>query len=165
MSVIDGPRCNRRVTCSSSPLNARSESALVINPQNPYNIVATSKKFTVPSSYKFSLAAYYTCDGGTSWIEAPALTLQQGWIGASDPAAAWDNQGNAYLVALPFKAPEPEEDIPIVGIAVYKSTDGGRTWGYPTLIHSSNKDDKQWAAGDVNPSSLHYGQTKSGDCF
>lgn len=157
MPVINGPRCNRRVSCSTSPLNARSESVIVINPQNPYNIIAASKKFTDPSSYKFILAPYSTFDGGASWIEAPPLPLQPGWVGASDPAAAWDNQGNAYLVALPFKAPEPEDDIPIAGIAVYKSTDSGRTWGYPALIHSSKTDDKQWAAGDVNPNSPHCG--------
>ncbi len=156
--IIVGPRCNRRVTCDASPSNARSESDLAVNPLNPYNMVGASKRFTNPSIYAFSLAAYATFDGGLSWIEAPPLTLLPGWAGTSDPAVAWDNLGNAYLVALPF-GPGTATDFtgPLIGIAVYKSTDGGRTWGPPALIHASSGDDKQWAAGDLDPTSPHYG--------
>jgi hypothetical protein len=153
-NVIIGPRCNRRVTCDASTSNARSESAIAVNPLDPYNIVGSSKRFTNPATYAFSLAAYASFDGGQAWTESPPLTLLPGWAGTSDPAVAWDNLGNAYLVALPFG---PGASLPLIGIAVYKSTDGGRTWGPPTLIHASTGDDKQWAAGDINPASPHYG--------
>lgn len=136
--VVVGPRCNRRVTCDLSPSNARSESAIAVNPLDPYNMVGASKRFTDPSIYAFSLAAYATFDGGLSWVEAPPLTLLPGWAGTSDPAVAWDDQGTAYLVALPF-GPGTSTDYTgaIIGVAVYKSGDGGRSWGPPTLIHSS----------------------------
>jgi hypothetical protein len=149
-----GPRFNIRVTFDTSPDNARSESSIAVNPLNPYNMVAGSKRFTNPSRYEFSLAVYSTFDGGQSWAEAAPLTLLPGWAGTSDPALAWDNHGHAYLVALPF---EPGPNTPLVGIAVYKSTDGGVTWGPPNLIHQSSGDDKQWAMGDGNPNSPHYG--------
>jgi hypothetical protein len=162
--VVQGPRCNRRVTCDSSPSNARSESAVAANPLDPYNLVGASKRFTNPSIYAFSLAAYATFDGGQSWIESPPLTLgdpntpSPPWAGTSDPAVAWDNAGNAYLVALPFGQGTPTDYTgPLIGIAVYKSSDGGRTWGAPKLIHQSGGDDKQWAAGDLNPTSPYYG--------
>jgi hypothetical protein len=61
-----------------------------------------------------------------------------------------------YLVALPF-TPDPG---PILGIAIYRSIDGGRTWGSPNLIHPSElpeQDDKQWAVGDNNPISPYFG--------
>lgn len=152
--VIIGPRCNRRVTCDASTSNARSESAIAVNPLDAYNLVGSSKRFTNPATYAFSLAAYASFNGGQSWTEAAPLILQAGWAGTSDPAVAWDNLGNAYLVALPFG---PGASLPLIGIAVYKSSDGGRTWGPPTLIHSSSSDDKQWAAGDINPASPYYG--------
>jgi hypothetical protein len=157
--IVVGPRCNRRVTCDLSPSNDRSESSLAVNPLDPYNMVGASKRFTIPSIYAFSLAAYATFDGGQSWIEAPALSLPAGWAGTSDPAVAWDNAGNAYLLALPFNPGTTATDYvgPIVGIAVYKSGDGGRTWGPPSLIHASVGDDKQWAAGDGSSSSPYYG--------
>jgi hypothetical protein len=135
-------------------LNARSESAIAINPLDPYNMVGSSKRFTNPATYEFSLAAYATFDGGQSWIESPPLALLAGWAGTSDPAVGWDNIGNAYLVALPFP---PGGGFSTIGIAIYKSTDGGRTWGPPNLIHTSGGDDKQWLDGDNNPTSPHYG--------
>jgi hypothetical protein len=47
-----------------------------------------------------------------------------------------------------------------VGIAVYKSTDGGRNWGAPNFIHPNitSVDEKQWAASDRNPRSRFYGR-------
>jgi len=119
-------------------------------------MVAGSKRFTNPLNYGFSLAVYTTVDGGQTWIE-PSLSLLPGWGGTSDPALAWDNMGNVYLVALPFGL---DKDMSLLGIAVYKSTNGGLTWSNPLLIHGSEVqpgDDKQWASGDTNPSSPHYG--------
>src|SRR5260370_12180730 len=56
--VIIGPPCNRRVTCGSSPGNDRTETALSINPTNPDQMLASSKRFTDPHPYALSLAAY-----------------------------------------------------------------------------------------------------------
>jgi hypothetical protein len=145
--------CNIQVTFDTSPANARSESALAINPADSSNIVGASKRFTNPQAYEFSLAAYATTDGGISWQEAAPLVLLPGWGGISDPALAWDSSGNCYLVALPFP---PGVDTQI-GIAIYRSADGGRTWGGPNLIHQSPGDDKQWAAADNNPGSPYNG--------
>ena len=58
-SVIIGPRCNRRVTYDKSPLIDQSESALAIDPSNPYNMVGCSKRFTDPAKNRFS--ALITC--------------------------------------------------------------------------------------------------------
>src|SRR6266540_7000296 len=152
--VILGPRCNRRVTTDASPSNARSESCIAVNPLDPFNLVGSSKRFTDPATYVFSLAAYSTFDGGLSWTDSGPLPLLSGWQGCSDPYVAWDSTGGAYIAALPFG---PGSDIPIIGIAIYRSPAGGRTWPPPRLIHSSTGDDKQTAAGDNNPASPHYG--------
>ena len=144
-NIIQGPRCNRRVTCSSNPSNDRSESSLIIDPHDPYHLVAASKKFTDPHTYAFSLACCYSYDGGQSWKEAPALSLlpsnlvtsgpgrNNDWVGVSDPALAFDNLGNVFLLALPFGNNGPYD---LRGMAVYKSTDGGQTWSAPNHIHN-----------------------------
>jgi hypothetical protein len=171
MAPVILQRCNRRVTCSPDPHNDRSESAVVANPTNPYNLVGASKKFTDPHTYAFSLAAYYSFDGGQSWGEAPALQLLNTgdvdgagitwtgdpWAGLSDPAVAFDDVGNAYLIGLLFGTPTQADPYHFLGMGAYKSTDGGRSWGVPTVIHRG-LDDKQWTVGDTNPASPYHGR-------
>lgn len=156
--VVVGP--DVQVTFDSNPANDRSESSLAANPLDPQNMVGSSKKFWDPRRYGFTLAAYATFDGGQSWSEA-SLPLPEGWEGTSDPAVAWGSEGDAYIVALPFQ-PQSDPKKPtlvgdIIGIGVYRSTDGGLTWGQPTLIHASVGDDKQAAVGDGNRTSPHFG--------
>jgi hypothetical protein len=157
--------CNAQVTYSASRDNARSESELETNPLNSLNVVGASKRFNNPSTYDFTLAAYASFDGGESWTEAAPLGLlgdpdpHKTWAGVSDPVLAWDNAGNCYLVALPF--PGPGSPFDTLGMAVYRSSDGGRTWSAPNFIHPNTDrlraDDKQWAASDRNIRSRHYG--------
>src|SRR6266705_343487 len=135
---------NTEVTFSASPANARSESSIAINPVNPQQIIDGSKKFTNPATYAFTLATSWSHDGGISWHESAPLPLLADWTSISDPAICWDNAGNAYLLALPLTNP----NLTTVGIAVYKSTDHGLSWGTPNLIHASTGDDKQWIAAD-----------------
>src|SRR5258708_37858495 len=73
----------------------------------------------------------------------------------TDPTLAWDDVGNVYMVGLLGNNPPTWHTI---GMAIYKSTDGGHTWGAANLIHTSSGDDKQWAAGDANPSSPYHGR-------
>jgi hypothetical protein len=130
--------------------NARSESYVTINPNNPQQMVAGSKKFKDIYNYDFTIATAYSSDGGHNWYPSQDLKIT-GWAGITDPALTWDDIGHVYLVGLAFTNP-PKIDG--VGIAVYKSIDGGATWSDPKLIHASASDDKQWAAADS--SSLDY---------
>lgn len=150
------PAQNVQVTHDANPNNDRSESVLVTNPSNQLNMVGSSKRFTNPATYQFALAAYATFDGGITWTETDNLQLptSSGGVvatGTSDPAVAWDDQGNVFLVGLPFAAAGE------LGICIYKSADGGSTWGAPKMIHESGGDDKQSAAGDAIASSPNKG--------
>ena len=159
-TVINGPRVNRRVTCDSNPENARSESDIAVNPLNPYNMVGSSKRFTNITGYAFSLAAYATFDGGQTWAETILpLTDTNGTVypSTTDPAVAFDDLGNVYIVALPWLGEAGPNAGQTIGMSVYQSTDGGRTWNTPVLIHSSTTDDKQAVWADTNPSSPFKG--------
>src|SRR5215467_8353127 len=133
-NVIMGPRCNRRVSCSSNPQNDRSESALAINPANPYHMVGASKKFVDPHTYDFSMVTYYSYDGGQSWTESDPLGLLDSWTGVSDPALTFDNLGNVILLGLPFQN-FTGGSFQIDGMVAYLSTDGGKTWSPPNHFH------------------------------
>jgi len=145
---------NIQVTHDTDLNNARSESAILANPNNPLQIVASSKKFRNIQNYDFTLATSFSSDGGLTWHDSAEVPTPD-WDMLSDPTLAWDDSGNLFLVGLPAQNP-PNGNV--VGIAVYKSSDGGQTWSAPNLIHSSGSDDKQWVAGDANPSSPHRGR-------
>jgi hypothetical protein len=144
---------NLQVTHSASSNNARSESSLAINPRNRLQMISASKKFNHPHTYDFILATEYSDDGGHTWHDSAALSTP-GFTQMTDPTIAWDDKGNAFLVGLAGNNP-PNFDT--VGIVIYKTTDGGKTWSAPNPIHNSFGDDKQWAAGDSFAASPHRG--------
>ena len=146
---------NIQVTKDANPANARSESAILINPNNPQQIVSASKKFRNLHTYDFSLATAYSTDGGSSWNDSADFALPAGATVMTDPTLAWDDSGNVFMVGLVGNNPPTWDTI---GIAVYTSTDGGKTWSAPNVIHTSTGDDKQWAAGDTNPGSPFHGR-------
>jgi hypothetical protein len=144
---------NIQVTHDSDLNHARSESSLVVNPNNPTQIVSASKKFNNIQTYDFTLATEYSTDGGHTWNDSAAFAMP-GFTVMTDPTMAWDDAGNVFMVGLAGKNPPTWDTI---GIVIYKSTDGGKTWSAPKMIHQSVNDDKQWAAGDSNPASPHHG--------
>src|SRR5713226_6837497 len=123
--LLIGPRCNRRVTCDSNPNNDRSESAIASDPNHPYHLVGSSKRFTDPDHYIYSLATYASLDGGQSWVEGVdaatngPLKLLPGWGGTTDPAVAWDDAGRAFLIGL---AVIPGGGVGALGLASYTSS-------------------------------------------
>jgi hypothetical protein len=145
---------NIPVTHNNSLNNARSESNVAVNPKNPLQLVSGSKKFNNVQTYDFVLATQYSTDGGLSWHDSAAFALP-GFTLLTDPALAWDDSGNVFLVGLSGNNPPTFNTI---GIEIYKSTDGGQTWSSPQRIHSSAGDDKQWAAGDGNSGSPFQGR-------
>ena len=157
---------NTQVTFDSIKNNARSESNIAINPNNPLQIVAASKRFVNITDYNFSLATEYSPDGGQNWHNSVALATP-GFTVMTDPTLAWDDSGNVFLVGLAgtLNPPPPPPDLfqTTTGIVVYKSTDAGKTWSPPITIAGTASSggtggaDKQWAAGDTNPASPYHG--------
>lgn len=146
------PGKNQRAT-NSSANQSRSESAIAVNPRNEQNLVGASKKFIDPAKYQFGLGPIYTLNGGSSWHES-TLPLQPGWDGMTDPTVAFDDFGHAFLVGEPLSF---QEDLVGLGMAVYRSSDGGQSWEPPFRLTTATSDDKQWVLCDNNPSSPHHG--------
>lgn len=137
----------------SLPSQSRSESAVAINPRNESNVVGASKKFIEPAVYHFGLGPVYTRDAGVTWHES-SLPMESGWDGMSDPTVAFDDFGHAFLVGGPLSF---SADLIGLGMAVYRSSDGGQSWEPPYRLTTDTTDDKQWVLCDNSPSSPYRG--------
>ena len=154
---------NVQVTRSLYVDHARSESVVSVNPGNNDNLIAASKRFRNLHTYDFTIEAEVSFDGGKTWNPYPLL-LPPEWNGGglSDPTLAWDDRGWAYLFVGPtLRGPNPSDAVGtggnFLGLWVYISKDGGKSWGTPVAISKNGDDDKQWAASDITHDSPHYG--------
>src|SRR5258708_39260788 len=69
---------------SGTPNQARSESIIAVNPNDQNNIIAASKKFSDPDTYRFTIGIRVSFDGGDTLEDATPPTLpQRGKIGGS----------------------------------------------------------------------------------
>lgn len=162
------PHGNIQVT-SGTPKEARSESIIAVNPRDRKNLIAASKKFSNPETYRFIIGVSVSYDGGDSWQDSWLPTLPE-WdeyagdiivnqAGMTDPAVVFDDFGNAFMVGEPIRYKDNlGNKIDTIGMYIYKSTDGGLHWSEPIPLHVGFKDDdKSWIACDNNPTSPHYG--------
>jgi hypothetical protein len=146
---------NERVTTSSAS-QSRAESVVGVNPTNARNLICASKKFIKPEQYQFTISTSYSFDGGLSWTESP-LPLQQGWDGMTDPDLTFDANGHAYLIVEGDQFGPGVGVVKAIGMFVFKSVDGGKSWTGPVQLHLDADDDKQWIDADVSRSSPHFG--------
>src|ERR1700674_905323 len=106
---------------ADDPAAQHVESWLAMNPRDPLNLVAASM---ILGEHDW-VAAYASKDGGRSWVRATHGAGASKYFDGQDPAVAFDADGVAYLSTL----------APAFG--VWKSTDGGRTWGEPAMVPGS----------------------------
>jgi hypothetical protein len=161
-------------TCRSGQYNAnRSESWLAVKPGTE-DIVGTSKFFFEKYStfYNFHLGAYTIPNGtpagnvqipGYDCISTGTQDMPPSWTNNTDPNVAFDTQGRAYQVTLPFNAFWSNMH-PNGAIGAVYSDDLGRSWtvgnGGKLLQLFNNSSsfafgdvvDKQWVA--VNDSTV-----------
>jgi hypothetical protein len=138
------------------------EPDVAVSPRNRDIAVSVSHDGRYPDGGAVAIAYAWTHDGGQSWHDGalPGLTTTTGgrYARASDPVAAFGPDGTAYVSTLLI-------DIPgcASAVAVSRSTDGGRTFGGPVLVHTSESctvysDDKNWLVADTSPASPYRGR-------
>lgn len=146
----------------------RSESCIAVNPADNSNLIGASKLFFDPKKYKFTVAAVYSTNSGSTWHNSAPLQLLAGWEGLSDPAIAFDKSGTAYLFTEPLNfnyATDPDHnpnigaDIVTTHMVIYKSTNKGASWSAPIVVDANDNNsgsfDKLWLAIDQNNSNIY----------
>ncbi|MBN2380225.1 exo-alpha-sialidase [candidate division WOR-3 bacterium] len=113
---------NIRVNSDTDPaLPFHNEEQIVVNPKDSLNLVACWRDFRL--GYR-QVGIGVSFDGGLTWEDR--LISNSGYTYDSDPGLTTDGDGNIYLVTLAFDDGDGEN-----ALAVFKSTDGGLTFGSP----------------------------------
>jgi hypothetical protein len=136
------------------------EPDVAVSPVDSRIAVAVAHDGRYPDGGAVDISHAWTHDGGLSWRHAPMpyLTAAVGgsWDRVSDPVAAFGPDGTVYVSTLLFTTGCSS------AVGVSRSTDGGRTFGRPVLVHRSDtcaySDDKNWLVVDTSPRSPHRGR-------
>ncbi|MCH7591356.1 MAG: exo-alpha-sialidase, partial [Planctomycetes bacterium] len=112
--------------------DAANEPSIAIDPTDPSKMAIGWRQFdTITSNFRQAGIAFST-DGGQTWTFPGVLDPGQF---RSDPVLGSDAAGNFYYSSLSS----------LRSIEVFKSIDGGATWGTPVSAFGG---DKQWIAVD-----------------
>jgi hypothetical protein len=139
------------------------EPDVAVSPLDRDIAVAAAHDSRFPDGGAVGISYSWTHDGGASWQHAPlpGLTINTGgsYDRASDPVVAFGPDGTAYISTLLFNVNDCGG-----AVAVSRSADGGRTFGAPVLVHTTDPtdctvfDDKNWLVVDTGRHSTHRGR-------
>ncbi|HOC41695.1 MAG TPA: sialidase family protein [Thermoanaerobaculales bacterium] len=113
------------------------ELILAANPKNAKNLLGGAITYTRPNGGT-ACRAYATVDGGTTW--RPSEFAEQVRWGGADPYVAFTPHGTGIFSALAFA--EDETGRGRAFLHVWRSSDGGLTWG-PTIDLGCSYDHEQ----------------------
>jgi hypothetical protein len=102
----------------------QNEQQIVTNPLNPDNLCAVWRDFRL-GYRRVGYAASF--DGGINWTEGLLDEPTYPWH--SDPGITVDADGNFFAVILSYTSTSQPN-----GLYVYKSSDGGLSWGDPVTV-------------------------------
>jgi hypothetical protein len=152
--IFPGP--NVRVTQAATN-EARSESAIVVDPKNPDRLLGISKHFIDPTKYVFSISPVFSTDGGTTWQDFPFFAAPQNHDIYTDPSVTFDTSGAAWAMGDPgfFSAKHPNlvqslgcggvGDIETTQMLAQQSGNNGASWSpHPIVAVRCTDDDKGW---------------------
>jgi hypothetical protein len=96
---------------------------------------------------------YLSADGGKTWkavLEPGGRAGLRGATRAADPAVAFGPGGAAYYAMLAADARLEHHHT-----VVYRSADGGKTWGEPVHVHRPTRTDRPYVAADLTGGPFH----------
>ncbi len=117
--------------------DAANEPSIAVNPVNPDKIVIGWRQFDDVNN-NFRQAGWgYSSDAGQTWTFPGVI---EPFVFRSDPVLEFDAEGNFFYNSLTTYTGD-------YTCEVFKSVDGGATWGPAVQAHGG---DKQWMAVDVS---------------
>ena len=145
---------------------SHSEPSIAMDPLNPDHLIAGSKMYENLPNYLFKVGTYESFDGGRTWEDQGQLpgfcdnadqcdpTNEEKYRTVSDPAVAFDDEGNGYINTLDA----PGGTFAFTGFNMTLNIKKpGKPWSDPITVHDNRNnpiteqlllDDKNWIAVD-----------------
>ena len=141
----DRPPGPPNVPVSGGPFSAYSEPHVAVDPEDPARLVGAAKFFHDNARYRFRVGTFASADGGQTWREGGILRGLSGFGRTSDPVVAFGPDGAVFVSVIAVR------DAPSDwGVFVYRSGDGGATFGPPVAADVGTTNDKAWLAVDTS---------------
>jgi hypothetical protein len=146
---LSPPKRFPNVQVSHDSFLAHSEPEIAENPRNPLNLVGGSKFFSDPAHYRFKIGYYASMDGGCTWTDGGIFPGYDAYTLTSDISFAFGLHNDVYGAVL---VDGSTSNGRFSGVAVSRSTDGGRTFQAPVLLQADQTgatfSDKPWIGVD-----------------
>jgi hypothetical protein len=166
---VSGPSLYAGSTADNLPpdqilLNSEDENQLVVDPTNPNHLVALWQGDETTVGNRGQNVGV-TFDGGKTWHVAPLPGVSQVSGGplqsTADPWLAFAPNGDLYATCLAFTSPQQFVGNTVEdNVLVLRSTDGGLSWGAPTVLHDNTDsrafNDKESITTDPSDPNLAY---------
>jgi hypothetical protein len=166
---VSGPSLYAGSTADNLPpeeilLNSEDENQLVVDPTNPDHLVGLWHQDETSVGNR-GLVVGVTFDGGSTWKlgPLPGVSLDSGGNlqSNSDPWLGFAPNGDLYATCLAFTSPQQFFGTTVEdNVEALKSTDGGLTWGAPTILHDNTLarsfNDKDSITSDPTNPSVAY---------
>jgi hypothetical protein len=124
---------------------AHAEPSLALNPRDPRNLLGASQ---VIGPGLHSVETFASFDGGRTWRDNGPLPLPPGANWADDVTVAFDGRGAGFVAAM--ATTHTAQGLSQIGRGVYvwRTDDGGRTFGEPVAAVRGQFVDHPWLAAD-----------------
>jgi uncharacterized repeat protein (TIGR01451 family) len=144
------------ITVNTADNRAQNETSIAVNTSNSSNLIGGANDYRNGPS---ACGRYRSTNGGASWTDLapfamftdPTSSPLTAYTDAGDPGVAFDANGHAYYLCMFFTRDGSGNAVGPTQY-VYKSDDGGATWGTPFKVSGaaahSNFDDKGHIAVD-----------------
>ncbi len=106
------------------------EPYIVVNPKNTQNIVVAWMGFVIGNTGRLSIKIRSSFDAGKTWNKTITMPhIVPSTYKSADPSMVFDENGNLFLSYIDYRE-SPDSG----GVYLYKSVNGGLSWGTPVKM-------------------------------
>ena len=153
--LLDVPQGQNVLANQDPTAQAQNEPSIVVNPNNPDHVIASSNDYRLRDLPDGDVRAgyYASFDGGNTWPGDGIIDISSipNTSAAGDPAMAIHDLNNLYFAYIAFSRTQDDAG----GVFVSKSADGGLTWNAPVTVTLNTLyvfHDKEYIAVDASGS-------------